>query len=133
MPPGLFEGDVSFATPSCVMSEHPRSDARPRDQRGARWPLTIRTPHEDIRQIGIYAKGFTRTVTVCAVSWVRGGGTEEGKDSPIAAWPRSPGACARNPGKMRLDAYPCLTCDVIQAALGVAAEALRAAVVYPMR
>jgi uncharacterized protein (DUF433 family) len=34
-------------------------------------------------------------------------------------------------GKIRLDAYPRLTCDVIQAALGFAAEALRADVVYP--
>ena len=57
--------------------------------------------------------------------------SREDASSPIAAWPRSPGACARNPGKMRLDAYPCLTCKVLQAALGLAAEALRADVVYP--
>src|SRR5438105_2936069 len=45
MPPGLFEGDVSLATSSCVTSEHPRFDARPHDQPGARWPLTIRAHH----------------------------------------------------------------------------------------
>ena len=58
--------------------------------------------------------------------------SREDASSPIAAWPRSPGAFVRNPCKMRLDAYPCLACEVIQATLGFAAEALRADVVYPM-
>src|SRR5918911_5782165 len=69
MPPGRFEGDVSLATSSCAMSEHPRFDARPHDQPGARWPLTIRARHEDIRPIRICAKGFTRTVPLL---WCRG-------------------------------------------------------------